>query len=87
MERSHKAEDRKVEVKNAKGKGKAVTERDEESEFDSADSKVYIDELLAADERNDAGIAASASITRSNKIPTINDTGASHHFMPIRSSS
>ncbi|KAI1001718.1 hypothetical protein K3495_g6481 [Podosphaera aphanis] len=68
---------------NAKAKRKSVTERDEESDFNSEDFKEYFDELLTTDERNDAKVAASASITRCKIITTIFDIGVSYHFMPL----
>ncbi|KAI1000675.1 hypothetical protein K3495_g7522 [Podosphaera aphanis] len=68
--------------RDVKGKGKAVAGQDNESDYDSEEINDYLDHLLETNQRNYGGIAASASTSSSNKIPTIYDTGASHHFMP-----
>ncbi|KAI0997883.1 hypothetical protein K3495_g10305, partial [Podosphaera aphanis] len=71
--------------RDVKGKGKAVAGQDDESDYDSEEMNDYLDQLLETNQRNDAGITASASTSSSNKIPIIYDTGASHHFMPVKS--
>ncbi|KAI0997539.1 hypothetical protein K3495_g10647 [Podosphaera aphanis] len=71
--------------RDVKGKGKAVAGQDDESDHDSEEMNGYLDHLLETNKRNDGGIAASASTSSSNKVPIIYDTGASHHFMPVKS--
>ncbi|KAI0992945.1 hypothetical protein K3495_g15239, partial [Podosphaera aphanis] len=71
--------------RDVKGKVKAVAGQDDESDYNSEEMNDYLDQLLETNQRNDAGIAASASTSSSNKIPIIYDTGASHHFMPVKS--
>ncbi|KAI1003691.1 hypothetical protein K3495_g4519 [Podosphaera aphanis] len=71
--------------RDVKGKGKAVAGQDDESDYDSEEMSGYLDHLLETNQRNDGGIAASASTSYSNKVPIIYDTGASHHFMLVKS--
>lgn len=72
--------------KGTKGKGKAVTQRDEEEDDNEENYREYLNDLFDKESgrrKKSSGIAASASIH--NKLPLIYDTGASHHFMPLRS--
>ncbi|KAI0993580.1 hypothetical protein K3495_g14604, partial [Podosphaera aphanis] len=73
--------------KESKGKGKAVAEHEGREDSDDEESfKAYLNSIYDRNtgRRIDSGIAATSS-SSSNKTTTIYDTGASHHFFPVKS--
>ncbi|KAI1004558.1 hypothetical protein K3495_g3650 [Podosphaera aphanis] len=73
-----------------KGKGKAAANVDDDESFDDDDKEFreYLDSLFdekTGRRKESDGIAATGSSSKLNKFSAIYDTGASHHFIPVRS--
>ncbi|KAI0996110.1 hypothetical protein K3495_g12072 [Podosphaera aphanis] len=74
-----------------KGKGKAAANIDDDESLDKDDNKEfreYLDSLFdekTGRRKESDGKAATGSSSKLNKFSAIYDTGASHHFIPVRS--